>query len=217
MEGEAPGETAEEAPGETAEEAPISIERGAEIEKDLREEYGDRIHMDVHTLVEDYWAWVYAVTKDDKFACETPGSRTVSYHALCNALDKLGPTLSSLKQEQEDFELQKQVFQSHVSGFSSAMEEVLKIITRIDQMVQDQKGRLMDQLLLDQEGVAKVIEENITHEMKQWGEVLRTLVEKGIPDGKTPFRLNYKDTKRLCGFRNRNNFKLWPHSFWERT
>ena len=207
MEGEAPGETAEEAPGETAEEAPISIERGAEIEKDLREEYGDRIHMDVHTLVEDYWAWVYAVTKDDKFACETPGSRTVSYHALCNALDKLGPTLSSLKQEQEDFELQKRLFQSHVSGFRSSIEEVLKTIRGIDRMVQDQKGGLMDQLLLAQEGVAKVIEESITHELKKCDDVLRTLVKNGIlTDGTTSFMLPYQETKRLCGFSNRNNF-----------
>ena len=215
----------------------IRGELGQKIEQECREMARTNLSMRVHLFCEEYIHWRSQFQNTESlvewydYVRHNPGAegdaRIVGMRALHFALDQLEPDLAQaestrvrlelLKQEQEDFELQKQVFQSHVSGFSSAMEEVLKIITRIDQMVQDQKGRLMDQLLLDQEGVAKVIEENITHEMKQWGEVLRTLVEKGIPDGKTPFRLNYKDTKRLCGFRNRNNFKLWPHSFWERT
>ena len=205
----------------------IRGELGQKIEQECREMARTNLSMRMHLVCEEYIHWRSQFQNTESlvewydYVRHNPGAegdaRIVGMRALHFALDQLEPDLAQaestrvqlelLKQEQEDFELQKQVFQSHASGFSSAMEEVLKIITRIDQMVQDQKGRLMDQLLLDQEGVAKVIEESITHELKKCDDVLRTLVKNGIlTDGTTSFMLPYQETKRLCGFSNRNNF-----------
>jgi hypothetical protein len=198
--------------------APISIERGLEIEKKLRGSFWSmRIHMQVHTLVDDYWKFVYAVTQDEKFACETPASEMVGYHALCNALDELGPTLSSLKQEQENFELQKQVFQGQARGFNSAVEEVLKLPDAIDQMLQDKKNGIMDQLPLVHDGFTKDIKESIIQEMMKGQVYLTEMVGNGKvsdKDSDACFMVDFQETKWLHGYRSRNNFKLGPHSFW---
>ena len=197
--------------------APISIEQGLDIEKELRGTFWSaRIHMQVHTLIDDYWKWVYAVTQDERFTCETPASRTVGYHALCNALDELGPTLSSLKQEQENFELQKQVFQGQARGFNSAVKEVLKLPDAIDQMIQDKENGIMDQLLQDHNGLTKDIKENIIQEMVMSQIYLTEVVGNGKvadKDSDACFMVDFQETKWFRGYRNRNNFKLGPCSF----
>ena len=74
----------------------------------------------------------------------------------------------------------------------------------------------MDQLLQDHDGFTKDIKENIIQEMVMSQIYLTEVVGNGKvadKDSDACFMVDFQETKWLHGYRNRNNFRLGPHSF----